>query len=134
MYRFLRILLSLGVLIISSSFNASAQQQTGCLLPAGTLHYQENGTSGGKTNYDTNPSIPLTSVYCVATVAVNPNCRVNKKTATANQGTKRTFYLVNCPLDDYLPLFIIVISGLSFFMIRSRKATLYEEENLFLKG
>jgi len=120
MYKFLYSLLFSGIFIISS---ASAQQQTGCLLPAGTLHYQANGTSGGKTNYNTNPNVLLSSVFCVATVVSNPNCRVNKNSGASFQGTKRTFYLVQCPIDDYIPLIILAIGGFGFFSIRKSSLT-----------
>ncbi len=127
MYKFLYSLLFSGILIISS---ASAQQQTGCLLPNGFLHYTVNGTSGGKTNYNTNPNIASSSVFCIATVVSNPNCRVNKSNNAAFQGTKRTFYLVQCPIDDYIPLIILAIGGVGFFSIRKSSPT----KNLLLLG
>lgn len=116
----LSLLIVIAVLTLGST-KVLAQQRTGCLLPAGTIHYQENGVHGGKTNYNTNPNILITSAFCVGTVTINPNCRVNKKSNAANQGTKRTFYLYQCPIDDYIPLIILAIGGLGFFSIRKLK-------------
>ena len=117
----LKYLFSLSVITAALNFfctRASAQQQTGCLLPNGSIHYQENGVHGGKTNYNSTPNVLSSSVFCVTTVGSNADCKVNKKNNPANQGTKRKFYLYQCPIDDYIPLLVLAISGIGFFSIR----------------
>ncbi|WP_090992825.1 hypothetical protein [Pedobacter insulae] len=121
MFRYLLRLLLVGAIVSGNLTNVFGQEQTGCLLPNGRIHYQENGVHGGKTNYNTNPNVLISTVFCVTVVTTNPNCRVNKKKNAANQGTKRKFYLVQCPLDDYVPLIILAIGGLGFFSIRKLK-------------
>ena len=108
----------LFVILCCTSSKVSAQQYTGCLLPNGKLHYVQNGTHGGKTNYKKNPNVNSGSVFCIAVVTNNPNCKVDKKNNPQNQGTKRTFYMVQCPIDDYVPLIILLIGGFAFYTIR----------------
>lgn len=121
MSKYLLSLMIVMAIVTLHSSKAFAQQQTGCLLPNGRIHYQENGVHGGKTNYNTNPNVLISTVFCVTVVTTNPNCRVNKKSNAANQGTKRKFYLVPCPIDDYIPLIILAIGGFGFFSIRRLK-------------
>lgn len=117
------LIIPIAILVLGSA-KVMAQQYTGCLLPNGKIHYQENGVHGGKTNYNSNPNVLVSTVFCVTVVATNPNCRVNKKSNAANQGTKRKFYLVQCPIDDYVPFIILAIGGLGFMSIRKLKLTI----------
>lgn len=119
MKRFLFFALS-GTVIIMFSFTATlAQTQyTGCLYNS-RLYYDDDGSSGGYPNYKTNPSITLSSAFCVETTS--DICRVNKK--SYQQGTLRTFYMVQCPIDDYIMLMLLATSGLGFLMIRRSKIT-----------
>ena len=101
------------VLAFSGNKSLAQTQYTGCLYN-NILYYVPNGTSGGFPNYNTNPNINLSSAFCVE--SIGGTCRVNKK--KNQQGTLYTFYLVECPIDDYVLLMICTIGGLGFFMIR----------------
>lgn len=117
MFRYLLSVVIVAMLTLGSN-KVLAQQETGCLLPNGKLYYRENGVHGGKTNYRSNPNILMGSVFCIDVVTSNSNCKVGRKNNAANQGTKRTFYLYQCPLDDYIPLIMLFVGGISFFSIR----------------
>lgn len=119
MKRFLFFALSGTVVIMFSYTTTLAQiQYTGCLY-INNLYYTANGTSGGLPNYNTTPNIALSSAFCVQTIS--GNCRVNKK--SYQQGTLRTFYMVQCPIDNYIMLMLLATSGLGFLMIPRSKVT-----------
>lgn len=100
------------ILIFSYTATSAQTQYTGCLYN-GKLYYMANGTSGGYPNYKTNPNITLSNAFCVQTIS--GICRVNKK--MNQQGTLRTFYMVQCPIDDYVPIFIVIIAAFGFITI-----------------
>lgn len=110
----------LFVLFCCTSIKVSAQQYTGCLY-SGYIYYTPDGTSGGFPNFRKAPpgSRVLTgSAFCV--VNIGGSCRVDKK---VNQtGSLRTFYLVQCPIDDYVPLIILLVGGFAFFTVRRVKS------------
>lgn len=114
MKRFLFFVVFVTVILISTYTACQAQvQYTGCLYN-GNIHQTRNGNSGGVPNYNTNPNITSASAFCV--VNTGSNCRVNKK---ANQtGVEVTYYLLQCPLDDYVPLIILFAGVFTFYTIR----------------
>jgi hypothetical protein len=121
MLKYLSSLVVITAVVNCYCAKALAQQQTGCLLPNGKIHYQENGISRGKTNYNATPNVLSTAVFCEEDVLVNSDCCVDNKNNPANQGSKVKFYLYECPIDDYVPLLILAIGGFGFFSIRRLK-------------
>lgn len=104
--------------MFSYTATLAQMQYTGCLYN-NKLYYVSDGSSGGYPNYKTNPNIALNSAFCVETIS--GSCRVNKK--SYQQGTLRTFYMVQCPIDDYIMLMLLATSGLGFLMIGRSKVT-----------
>lgn len=119
MVRLLFPILVVLLLVTTFLFKAGAQQYTGCYRSAtGRIYYQQNGTSGGYPNYNSTPYENFNSVYCK--VSLGTTCRVNKK---SNQtGVVYTFYMVQCPLDDYAGLLLVICSGFGFYKLKKRKA------------
>ena len=106
----------LFVILCCSSSKVLAQQYTGCLY-GGYIYYTPQGTSGGVPNYRKAPpgSRVLTgAAFCV--VNIGGSCRIDKK--ASQTGSLRTFYLVQCPIDDYVPLIILLVGGFAFYTIR----------------
>ena len=97
------------------------RQLTGCLLPNGKIHYQEEGINKGKTNYAATPNVLITAVFCDEDVLDNPDCCVDQRNNPAYQGSKVKFYLYQCPIDDYIPLMILAVGGFGFLTIRRLK-------------
>lgn len=117
-----RLLFSIFVVLFLSTiflFKVHAQQYTGCYRSAtGRIYYSRNGNSGGYPNYNSSPYINYNSTYC--RVNLGSTCRVNKK--NNQQGVEYTFYMVQCPLDDYVVLLLVVCSGFGFYKLKKRKA------------
>ncbi|HTM98745.1 MAG TPA: hypothetical protein VL088_08395 [Pedobacter sp.] len=118
MSRYLLPLLIVMAIVFCNPTKIFGQDQTGCLLNNGNIHYVENGVSGGKVNYKLSPSISSANVFCMETQGVN--CRVNAKNNPANQGSLVIFSFVQCPIDDYVLLLISLVGAFAFFKIRSQ--------------
>lgn len=106
-------------LVVFFSTETFAQQYTGCYRSATSrIYYHQNGNSGGYPNYDSSPYVSFSSAYCK--VSLGTTCRVNKK---RNQsGVVYTFYMAECPIDDYVILLLVVCSGLGFYKLKNRKS------------
>lgn len=113
------LLFMLAVVFCSPSKVFSAQPITGCLY-SGYIYYTPDGSSGGLPNYKKYPQgqrVTTNAAFCKQVIP--GNCRIDKK---SNQtGTLRTFYLVQCPIDDHVLVLTLLIGGLAFFMLRRVK-------------
>ncbi len=104
--------------------------QNGCVIvygpgSAGTVVYTSSKgtttTCNGQTveNFNTSPSVALASgcqwnPYPATAPATLRNCIVNGSCGVKNNYTQL------CPLDDYVWILIVIVSGLGFYLFRNR--------------
>lgn len=119
---FILFVLNILIFAFSGSSNVFAQS-TGCRYN-NAIYYSANGSSGGVPNYKATPNIASTSAFCV--VNIGGTCRINKDKKKV--GTLVTFYFVQCPIDDYVPVFVIMFGLFGFFTIRCGKKQLFRYE------
>lgn len=128
----LRIYLLL-VLILCSNLNLKAGQ--GCLI-GGEIYYSQTGTTLlGKYLYNPAIKYDLYSGSCspgdyniYANQTTQPtvfgftiDCGYTGETAfNPARGKVWDFDEIQCPLDDYIPLFILVMGGLGYYFLRKK--------------
>lgn len=122
------VLIIIASVSINNSF-ATYGQYTGC-ISANTqyIYYTPDGTYNGMLNYNWDRISPQgqrilkSNTYC--SVVSNTNCRINKNASNAVTGKLTTFYFYNCPIDDYIPIALIAVSGFGMFILRKKSLIL----------
>lgn len=114
-------LLFFAVLTLTISLTCSelafGQQYTGCYRSATSrIYYGRNGNSGGRPNYNLTPYVTFSAAFCK--VSLGSACRVNNSGSTT--GVEYTFYMTQCPIDDYAFLLLFVVGGAGCWMIKKR--------------
>lgn len=121
-----RIFSALMLILISSCLLRAAE---GCLYTTGTLYVDRNGTRNGLPRFDYDTSDPsgyvlnAASVYCIRVTTPGNSCWIRIVGGGSNAGDFGTYVdygPLPCPIDDYIPLTILLIGGLSFFYIRNK--------------
>lgn len=108
---------------------APCSAEQGCLSNAsGYIYITPEGVVNGVPNYQYRSEadrVPGANVYC-RTNTTNPTttCQINSYvsgTSSNPNGVMVNFYYVNCPLDDYAPLLVLLVGGLGWFLIRQSR-------------
>ncbi|WP_131535904.1 hypothetical protein [Pedobacter nototheniae] len=86
-----------------------------------TIYLNRNGIKNGVPNYDYRSSsdrVPISSAYCVTAGSNGPgSCYITSYLNTASDnpnGILVTFYLVNCPIDNYSLILLFFCGALGF--------------------
>lgn len=100
----------------------------GCMTASGNVYFKKDPldiTANAYAYYVTADYLPPSRTYCVTATSVpNTPCHINFYNA-GNEGTISNAHLVNfstvnCPLDDHLPIFILVSMALGGYAVRSK--------------
>lgn len=125
-------------LLINSLVSNPLRADDGCLVSGMGMFYA-NPANGNSTTYfrggayyvsaaECSQGISPTKSYYSVTSTSNANCYAfydgsGSVTSSSNyyySGKKRVFNVLNCPIDDYIPLLITIISGLGIFYIKRK--------------
>jgi len=116
---------ALCTLIFTLFFFTAVEAQTGCIVGGTYIYNVSDGTFSGVPAFKVNDPITsygvLTSLYCITYGSPN-TCYVNSYTTsyTSSYGTLVTYSGLPCPIDDYIPLMLIVGGIAGIYQIRRK--------------